>query len=230
MAPDMPELASLHHAPVQGLYAITPDGLTTRNLLARAEAALAGGAPLLQYREKSGDRTRRREQAAALLGLCRNHGARLIINDDLELALAIGAHGVHLGREDGDLAAARAALGPDRILGASCYNDFALAQHAALAGASYVAFGAIYTSPTKPGAVQAPLSLLQRARRELLPAHPGLTLAAIGGITLTNAAPVLAAGAQSLAVVSDLFQAPDITARAAAYQRLFRENTCHDQP
>lgn len=226
----MPEQRFPRHAPARGLYAVTPDGLSTPALLAQAEAALAGGTPLLQYREKSGEGSRRREQATALLALCCRHGARLIINDDLELALDIGAHGVHLGREDGDLAAARAALGPDRILGASCYNDFALAQQAAQAGASYVAFGAIYASPTKPGAVQAPLSLLQRARRELLPAYPGLTLAAIGGITLTNAAPVLAAGAQCLAVVSDLFQAPDIPARAAAYQRLFRENTCHDQP
>lgn len=209
-----------------GLYAVTPDGLATDRLLALAAAALAGGAALLQYRDKSGDPARRREQAAALLALCRRHQARLIINDDLALALALGADGVHLGGEDGDLAAARAALGAERLLGASCYADFPRAQAAARAGADYVAFGAVHPSPSKPQARPAPLELLTRARRELA----GVRVAAIGGITLDNAAPVIAAGAHFTAVISDLFEAPDVTARAAAYQRLFAGSAEHELP
>lgn len=210
----------------EGLYAVTPDGLATPRLLALAEAALAGGAPLLQYRDKSGDALRRQEQAQALLALCRRYGSRLIINDDLALALAIDADGVHLGGDDGDLAVARRALGPNKVLGASCYADFARAKSAAQAGADYVAFGAIYASPTKPLAQRASLELLAQARREL--AH--VRVAGIGGITLDNVAPVIAAGAHFTAVITDLFEAPDVTARAAAYQRLFAESAAHELP
>ncbi|AEV25073.1 MULTISPECIES: thiamine phosphate synthase [Azospira] len=209
--------------PRPGLYAVTPDGLETPRLLMLAEAALAAGIPLLQYRDKSGDDARRREQATALLALCRRHGTRLIINDDAALAREVDADGVHLGGEDGDLAAARALLGPDKLIGASCYADFARAQ-AAAAGANYVAFGAMYASPTKPQAPRAPFNLVTRARQEL----PGVQVAAIGGITLDNAAPVIAAGAQFVAVITDLFEAPDVTARAAAYQRLFAESAAHE--
>ena len=210
--------------PRPGLYAVTPDGLETPRLLMLAEAALAAGIPLLQYRDKSGDDARRREQATALLALCRRHGTRLIINDDVALAREVDADGVHLGGEDGDLAAARALLGPDKLIGASCYADFARAQAAAAAGANYVAFGAMYASPTKPQAPRAPFNLVTRARQEL----PGVQVAAIGGITLDNAAPVIAAGAQFIAVITDLFEAPDVTARAAAYQRLFAESAAHE--
>lgn len=212
--------------PEPGLYAVTPDGLPTPKLLALADAALAGGVSLLQYRDKSDDGARRLAQATALGDLCRRYGARLIINDDLALALEIGADGVHLGGDDGDLAAARAALGPDRIVGASCYADFGRARAAAAAGASYVAFGAIYPSPTKPLAPKAPLAVITRARQEL----PQVQVAAIGGITLANAAPVIAAGAHFLAVITDLFEAPDVAARAAAYQRLFIESAEHELP
>ncbi|MBP7489346.1 MAG: thiamine phosphate synthase [Azospira sp.] len=210
--------------PRPGLYAVTPDGLETPRLLMLAEAALAAGISLLQYRDKSGDSVRRREQATALLALCRRHGTRLIINDDAALAREVDADGVHLGGEDGDLAAARALLGPDKLIGASCYADFARAQAAAAAGANYVAFGAMYASPTKPQAPRAPFNLVTRARQEL----PGVQVAAIGGITLDNAAPVIAAGAQFVAVITDLFEAPDVTARAAAYQRLFAESAAHE--
>jgi thiamine-phosphate pyrophosphorylase len=210
----------------RGLYGITPDGLTTADLLARTSAALAGGMTLLQYRDKSGDATHRREQATRLLSLCHDRGCRLIINDDLALALAIDADGVHLGGDDGDLAAARSALSTVKILGASCYADFSRAQAAARAGADYVAFGAVYPSPTKPLALQAPLELISQARREL----PQVQVAAIGGITLDNATPVIAAGAHYTAVITDLFEAPDIAARAAAYQRLFAESAEHERP
>ena len=200
----------------QGLYAITPESLPAERLLADVDAALAGGVRWLQFRDKSGDAARRRALADALQARCAAVGARLIINDDLPLALAVGAAGVHLGADDGDLSAARSCLGAQRILGASCYADLDRAARAAAAGVDYLAFGAVYASPTKPAAGRAPLALLREAR-----ARFALPLAAIGGITADNAAPVIAAGADLLAVVSDLFQAPDITARARTYQQLF---------
>ena len=203
---------------LRGLYAVTPDLADTAELLRRARPVLQGGARLLQYRNKTAEALLRRAQAAALLGLCREHGARLIVNDDLALALESGADGAHLGREDGDPAAARAALGPGKILGVSCYNEMERAREAQRIGADYVAFGSFFASATKPGAVRAPLGLLAQAKREL-----GLPVAAIGGITLENAPQLLAAGADLLAVISDIFEAPDIRARASAYARLFAE-------
>ncbi len=213
-----------------GLYGITPDGAiaggTGEALLSQVDAALAGGLRLLQFRDKSAAAPARRQLAEALLRRCRQAGAQLLINDDLALALAIGADGVHLGDDDGDLAAARAVLGPGKLLGASCYADLDRAR-AAAPFADYLAFGAVYASPTKPHAKAAPLSLFAAAR------HLGRPLCAIGGITLDNAAPVIAAGADLLAVVSDLFTAPDIAVRAAAYQSLFKplfaHGTDHDQ-
>jgi thiamine-phosphate pyrophosphorylase len=194
---------------LRGLYAITPPALE----FARVEEALASGALCaLQYRAKDAAAALRRREAERLLERCRAYGVPLIVNDDLELALAIGAHGVHLGREDGDLAAARARL-PGRLLGASCYDRPELALRAVAAGADYVAFGAVFPSPTKPSAVRAPLALIAR---EL-----GVARVAIGGITLDNAPRVLAAGADCLAVITDLFGAPDVAARARQYRSLF---------
>ena len=203
-------------AALRGLYAITPDGVPAATLLAQVEAALLGGVRLVQYRDKTADAVRRAELARALNALCRRYGADCIINDDVNLALAVDAAGVHLGGSDGDLAAARAALGPGRVLGASCYADFELARAAQAAGADYVAFGAVCASPTKPQAVRAPWTLLTRARAEL-----GVPICAIGGITLADASGLAAAGADLLAVITDLFAAPDIAARAAAYQSCF---------
>ena len=201
---------------MRGLYAITPDGLREADLIARVEATLKGGASILQYRDKTSPATQQADVAGELRALCRRFGALLIINDNLPLALSVDADGVHLGSDDGDLAAARRRIGPDKILGASCYADFDRARAAALAGADYVAFGAVFASPTKPHAVRADLSLFGRCRRELqLPA------CAIGGITRDNAAPVVAAGADMLAVITDLFEAPDIEARARAYLPFF---------
>ncbi len=206
-------------APLSGLYAVTPDTADTADLLRRLEQALQGGLALVQYRNKLAGPALKRQQAAALLTLCRNYGVPLIINDDLNLALALDADGVHLGREDapaGGLAAARAALGPTRLLGVSCYNEFERAVEAQAAGADYVAFGALFPSSTKPGAQAASLDLFRRGREELV-----ISLCGIGGITLDNAPAAIQAGAQFLAVISDLFDAPDIEARAAAYSRLF---------
>lgn len=201
---------------IAGLYAVTPEENDTSALARKVEAALRGGAALVQYRNKSADTTLRRRQATTLLALCRAAGVPLIINDDLELALEIGADGLHLGREDGELRAARRALGPARLLGASCYDRIELARAALAAGADHVAFGSIHASSTKPGAVRAPLALLALARAEL--AAP---VVAIGGIDIANAPPVIAAGADALAVVSALFDATDVAAAAARFASLF---------
>lgn len=202
---------------LKGLYAVTPGIHDTAELLRSVELALRGGARLVQYRNKDAGPALRREQAANLVSLCHGHAARLIVNDDLALALDVGADGAHLGREDGDLTAARAALGAQKILGVSCYNEFGRAAEARRVGADYVAFGSVFASPTKPVAVRAPLTLLAEARREL-----GLPVCAIGGITLENAPQLIAAGADLLAVITDLFEAADIAGRAAAYAKIWQ--------
>lgn len=209
-----------HRGQLRGLYALTPETPDAADCLARVEAALRGGVRIVQYRDKSADAARQRATAQALRALTRDAGALLIVNDSLPLALAVDADGVHLGGDDGDLAAARRALGPGKILGASCYADFERARAAARAGADYVAFGAVFTSPTKPHSVRADLALFGCCRDEL-----GVPSCAIGGITRDNAAAVVAAGADLLAVISDIFQTDDaaaIAARVRAYQPLFQ--------
>lgn len=204
---------------LRGLYAVTPDDRLLPRLSALVEAALEGGTRIVQYRNKQAPPPLRRAQAAELLRICRAYDARLIINDDVWLAIEIGADGAHLGREDlpgGSLTTARDALGPKRILGVSCYDDLARGEAAAKAGADYLAFGSVFPSATKPGATRAPLELLAEAKRRF-----GLPVAAIGGISIGNAPQVIAAGADLLAVVSDLFDAMDIRRRATEFQQLF---------
>lgn len=200
----------------RGLYAVTPDEADTARLTGLVARVLEGRPVLLQYRNKLAGPALRREQALAVQALCRAAGVPLLINDDLALALEIGADGAHLGRDDGDPAAARRALGAGRVLGLSCYSEWARAVRGAEAGADYVAFGAMFASRTKPEAEPAAVELLGRARRAL-----GLPVAAIGGITLENAPGLVAAGADLVAVVSDVFGAADPGARAAAYRALF---------
>lgn len=194
----------------RGLYAITDNSLGAQ-LLPAVRAALEGGIVLLQYRDKSSDSVRREKESRALLALCQEFACPLLINDDLDLAMRIGADGVHLGRRDGALRAARIKMGPTAIIGATCHDSLAFAAEATAAGASYLAFGAIYASNTKPEASTASLASLSAAKQFKLP------VVAIGGINTDNAAPVLAAGADCLAVISDLWRAPDI----AAYVREF---------
>lgn len=196
---------------LRGLYAITPDAGDTAELLRKLRGALEGGVALLQYRRKKGGP----EEAMQVVALARKFGVPVIVNDDVGLALETGAAGAHLGRGDGDLATARKRLGA-RMLGASCYDDLGAARAAVRAGADYVAFGSVFPSTTKPGAVRAPLSLFAEAK------PLGVPLAAIGGVTLDNAGKLIAAGADLLAVISDLFDAPDIAARAMQYGKLFR--------
>lgn len=203
------------HWPRNGLYAITPDECDTPRLLDRTAAVLDGGAAWLQYRNKSADARLREEQAIALQRLCETRGVPLIVNDDWELAVAIGAAGAHLGEDDGDLARARQALGPYALLGASCYDDAARAEAAVRGGATYVAFGAFHPSATKPNARRATPDLLRQA------AALGVPRVAIGGITPDNARPLIAAGADLIAVISGVFDAPDPRAAARAYLSCF---------
>jgi thiamine-phosphate pyrophosphorylase len=192
---------------LRGLYAITPEGVDP----GKVRLALEGGVALLQYRNK----TRDRSHAKAIVTLAKEFGVPVIINDNVDLALELDADGVHLGRDDGELRAARKKL-KGRVLGASCYSDARLARAAVAEGADYVAFGSVFASPTKPAAVRAPLSLFAEGKAL------GVPLCAIGGVTLQNAPQVIAAGADLLAVISDVFDAPDIRARAAHYGKLFR--------
>ena len=203
---------------LHGLYAVTPEHADGMRLLDEVGAVLRGGCRFIQYRDKESLMAERVARARALRELTRAHGARLLINDDLALCQLVGADGVHLGRDDGSIVLARAALGPHRLLGTSCYDDFTSAAAAARAGADYVAFGAFFPSPTKPLAVRATVDLLVRTKSEL-----GIAACAIGGITLDTASTLTAAGADLLAVITDLFGAPDIAARAAAYQHLFED-------
>jgi thiamine-phosphate pyrophosphorylase len=206
-------------AQIAGLYAITPDLADTDELLRRVRAALTGGARILQYRNKTATPSLRLVQARALQTLCTAAGVPLIINDHLDLAREVGAAGLHLGGDDGDIAAARAQLGPDRLLGASCYDRIELAQAALVAGADHIAFGSFFASGIKPGAVRPPLDLITRAKRQFR-----VPVVAIGGITPQNAPQLIAAGVDAVAVISAVFGAADIETAAREFRSLF------DQP
>ncbi|MGV8862145.1 MAG: thiamine phosphate synthase [Pseudomonas sp.] len=204
---------------LRGLYAITDSQLLAGKFLSYVEAALEGGVTLLQYRDKSTDETRRLREADTLLRLCERYNTKLIINDDAELAARLGV-GVHLGQTDGSMPVARALLRHKAIIGATCHGQLELAEKAKAEGASYVAFGRFFNSSTKPGAPTATLDLLDQARARL---H--LPIAVIGGITLENAAPLVAHGADLLAVVHGLFGADstqEVTRRARAFNALFK--------
>ena len=194
---------------MRGLYAIPPPDLSTPDLIAKVRAALQGGVTMLQYRDKSADSRKRLHEAQALRQLCHDFAAWFVVNDDIDLAHAVEADAVHIGRDD------RRPEDDTLAFGVSCYNDFHLAEAACRQGATYIAFGAVFASGTKPAAVHAPLNLFQQA------STLGLPRVAIGGITLATAPVVIAAGADAVAVISDLFQADDIAERAQRYQQLF---------
>jgi thiamine-phosphate pyrophosphorylase len=200
---------------IKGLYAITPDERNTAELLGKTRLVLQGGARVLQYRNKLAAAELQLVQATALRNLTREFGAILIVNDNALLAQKVAADGVHLGGEDGSIAAARAVLGSDKLIGVSCYNRLDLAHSAVQNGADYVAFGAFFASTVKPNAPVASLALLQQARREIV-----LPIVAIGGITMANGASLIAAGADALAVISAVFAAADIKQSAQQFSEL----------
>ena len=203
---------------VRGLYAITPGLDDSALLISKVAAALRGGARLVQYRNKTANGSLRHEQAAGIARLCREAGACFIVNDDVELAREVAADGVHLGEDDENVGAARALLGRDKLIGVSCYNQLGRARDAVAQGADYIAFGSFFTSPTKPGAATATLNLLRAAKKFSRP------IVAIGGITPANAAALVEAGADALAVVSAVFDAPDVEIAARRLAGLFVED------
>ncbi|MDY6991123.1 MAG: thiamine phosphate synthase [Pseudomonadota bacterium] len=202
---------------LRGLYAITDAALIPADqLMTAVSQALIGGAQLIQYRDKTNAYAKRRQQATALHQWCQRYQCPLIINDDIQLAHAIQAEGVHLGQEDNDITTARQLLGAQAIIGISCHNRLDLAQQACAAGASYVAFGRFFASLTKPEAVAADIALLSEAKKLL-----SKPIVAIGGITPDNGAQLIAAGADCLAVIQGLWGSEDITATARRYAQLF---------
>jgi thiamine-phosphate pyrophosphorylase len=203
---------------LRGLYAVTPDIADIGVLVAKVEAAIAGGAQAVQYRNKSASDALRRKQAAMLSRVCGGRGALFIVNDNVQLAREVGAAGVHLGEDDGDLAGARAALGPDMLIGVSCYNDLSRAKRMVAEGADYIAFGSFHPSSTKPDARRAEPTLLRRAQSLKVP------VVAIGGITAANGRALVESGADALAVISGVFDhdnLPEITRAAGAIVACF---------
>jgi thiamine-phosphate pyrophosphorylase len=197
---------------IAGLYAITPDLADTELLCQMVEASILGGARVVQYRNKVADQKLRIKQSLALQEVCRKHEIPFIINDYVTLCLEINADGVHIGGNDGDIAAIKNMIGEDKILGVSCYGEFARAEAAEKAGADYVAFGACFPSSTKPNAPRAELDLFTQAKKLNLPS------VAIGGITLENAASVVEAGANAIAVIGELFKQEHDKIRVTAQQ------------
>ncbi|MCW5617859.1 MAG: thiamine phosphate synthase [Nitrosomonas sp.] len=205
-----------HAHNISGLYGITPDMTDTSVLLARTAQALAGGAQWIQYRNKTADAALRRHQAGSLVPLCREYGVPLIVNDHLDLALEIGACGIHVGEHDIDITAARKQLGAGKIIGVSCYNKPELAQKAQTHGADYVAFGAFYATVTKRNTVVATIAMLKQAKTLCT-----VPVVCIGGINAANALPLIEAGANAIAVSQALFQARNIRETAEEFSRLF---------
>ena len=201
---------------MQGLYLVTPNWDDTGKLLEYTDAALQAGAALVQYRHKDADAALRREQGAALLALCRRYSRPLVINDHLDLCMALGADGVHVGGTDASVAEARAALGPNKIVGASCYGDLELARAAERAGATYAAFGGFYPSTVKRYSFVTAPEILEQARAAL-----ALPLVVIGGMTPANAAPLVARGAHMVAAITSIYQAADPGAAVRQFDALF---------
>lgn len=200
-----------------GVYLLTPDWRDTARLLEATAAALRGGVRWVQYRNKQADRPLRRTQTLALRELALTHGARLVINDDVDLAIASHADGVHVGRDDPDPRPQLAREGIRMVIGVSCYDDLARARDAQRSGADYVAFGSMFASPTKPAAVRAPLALLARAQAE------GMHVVAIGGIDAGNIDRVAAGGAHAAALITAVFDAPDPEAAARVLTMNFEQ-------
>lgn len=202
---------------MKGLYLVTPDWDDTDRLVAASEQAIAGGAALLQYRHKTAGESLRAEQAAALLALCRRLKVPLIVNDHVDLCERLDADGIHVGGTDASVAAVRARLGADKIVGASCYGDLQLARDAAATGASYVAFGGFYPSRVKQYEVTTSPGIITQALSEL-----AVPVCVIGGMTVENSRPLVELGAHMVAAISSVYLADDGQSAASAFAALFR--------
>lgn len=208
-----------HAHKLKGLYAITDENLIAEeNFTQIIESALQGGTKIIQYRDKSVNQQKRFQQASLVNSLCKQYQAAFIINDDVELARAVNADGVHLGKDDASLTQARQTLGDNAIIGVSCYNDLSLAIKAENNTADYVAFGAIFSSPTKPHANIAGLDIISQAKQQL-----SIPVCTIGGITHKNIQQVIQHGADMTAVISSLFSTNDIKHAAEELNRYFNK-------
>ena len=201
---------------IKGLYAITPDMADLNTLIHKTQLVIEGGAFMVQYRSKIQDRAVKIQQCAAILRLCREYGVPCIVNDDVEMCRILEADGVHLGENDDNIAEVRRILGEDAIIGSSCYDQLDRAKQAQKEGATYVAFGAMFPTPTKPNATKASLELLSEAKREI---H--IPIVAIGGITVNNAHDVIEAGVDAIAVITSLFEAKTIKETAETFLKMF---------
>jgi len=201
---------------IKGLYAITPDMADLNTLVHKTQLAIEGGAFMVQYRSKIQDHAVKMQQCAAILRLCREYGVPCIVNDDVEMCRILEADGVHLGENDDNIAEVRHILGEDAIIGSSCYDQLDRAKQAQKEGATYVAFGAVFPTPTKPNAPRATLELLREAKREI---H--IPIVAIGGITVNNAHDVIEAGVDAIAVITSLFEAKTIKETAETFLKMF---------
>jgi thiamine-phosphate pyrophosphorylase len=202
---------------MKGLYIVTPDWDDTEKMVAATEAALKGGVALVQYRHKTASPELRKEQASQLLALCRKHNRPLVINDFIELCLELDADGIHVGGTDAPVAQVRKEIGPDKILGASCYGSLELAQKAQEAGASYVAFGGFYPSRVKKYEVTTPVDIITRAKQQL-----PVPVVVIGGMTQENSVPLVEAGADMVAAISSVYMTDDPQDAAHRFVQLFR--------
>jgi thiamine-phosphate pyrophosphorylase len=202
---------------MKGLYIVTPDWDDTQKLLQVTEQALRGGAALVQYRHKSASPALRQEQATGLLALCRRYQRPFIVNDYVDLCLALDADGVHVGGTDASVAQVRAAVGPAKIVGASCYGDLQLAYDAHQAGASYVAFGGFYPSRVKKYPVTTSPYIITQSKQDI-----PLPNVVIGGMTQENSAALVAAGADMVAAISSVYLAEDPEAAARGFTMLFK--------
>lgn len=201
---------------MKGLYLVTPDWDDTEKLLEVTEAGLRGGAALVQYRHKTASDELRREQAAQLQALCCRYGRPFIVNDFVDLCMALDADGIHVGGTDMAVAQVRAAVGPAKIVGASCYGSMDIAREAYRAGASYVAFGGFYPSRVKKYEVSTSPAIVTQARAEI-----PLPNVVIGGMTHENAAPLVALGTDMVAAISSVYMAEDPEAAARRFAALF---------
>lgn len=201
---------------IKGLYVITPDMADLNTLIHKTKLAIEGGASMVQYRSKMLDRDVKMQQSAAILRLCRQYDVPCVINDDVEMCRILEADGVHLGEKDDNIEEVRRILGEDAIIGSSCYNQLERAKQAQKEGASYVAFGTMFPTPTKPGATRATLALLKEAKREI---H--IPIVAIGGITMNNAHDVIETGIDAIAVITSLYEAKSIKETAETFLKMF---------
>jgi len=203
---------------IKGLYAITPDSADLNTLIQKTKSAIEGGAFMVQYRSKIQDRDVKMQQCAAILRLCREYEIPCIVNDDVEMCRVLEADGVHLGEKDDNIAEVRHILGEDAIIGSSCYDQLDRAKSAQKEGASYVAFGAMFPTSTKPNAPRATLALLKEAKREIQ-----IPIVAIGGITVNNAHDVIKTGIDAIAVINSLYEAKSIKETAETFAKMFHQ-------